>query len=210
MDEPVSSGKIAKELARLPGRLEVDDGERRRIVVDLFERAVQGEFAESDVLMRTAGAAQLFEPFLPAYRLAYEKEWRRGAKLDGDPDSDVYCSAIETPYFPITGTNRGEIIQRTAALRHALQKKGVMNITRTLINMQAIFLRRAAVLHYLRTCDLEGASRLLRQWFPEADGDSIVVVGCHQPSRRAREVSAGFRSGPQVPRGGRSMVLVKE
>jgi hypothetical protein len=32
MEEPISAGRMANKLARLQGRLEVDDSERRRIV----------------------------------------------------------------------------------------------------------------------------------------------------------------------------------
>jgi hypothetical protein len=46
------------------GRLEVEDPERQRIVIDLLERVGRGEFAERDVLMPPA--PQPFEPFLPA------------------------------------------------------------------------------------------------------------------------------------------------
>jgi hypothetical protein len=175
MDEPISFGRIAKELARLSGRLEINDSERRRIALDLFEWAERGEFAENDVLMRTtAGAAQQFEPFLPAYRVKRGKEWQKGRALAGDPDSDVYRPAFE-PYSPpqITGTNRKEIIQQTIDLQHEFQKRAMGRIPRVRINMQAIFLRRPALLHYLRTCDLEGAPRVLRKWFPRPDTANI-------------------------------------
>jgi hypothetical protein len=173
MDETVSFGRIAKELARLPGRREIDDSERRRIVLDLFERAERGEFAENDVLMR-ARDAQQFEPFLPAYRVAREKEWQKGRALAGDPDSEVYRPAFE-PYSPMTGSNREEVIEQRTALLHEFKKRGIGEIPRVRINMQTIFLRYPAVLHYLQTCDLEGAPRVLREWFPQVDGGILAA-----------------------------------
>lgn len=135
--------EIAKALARQRGRLAVDDLECQRIVLDLFEWVTRGECDETDVLM-LVGQPQLFKLFLPGFRAAREDAERKERKI-----------WRETRSF---GANRLAI-----ELPHGLA--GVLYDGWLDINMGAVVLRRAAVRLYLESCGLDGASRVLGEWF---------------------------------------------
>jgi hypothetical protein len=143
-------GEIAQALARKSGRREIDERERRRIVVDLLEWIEREEFEESDVLM-LAGQPQLFAPFLPEFRTLREEAEREGRNLWADADYGADCPVLE------------------------LTRSGVVHV-----NIEAIVLRKPGVRRYLETCELGGARRVAsRSWWkmPMAVISSGLVTG---------------------------------
>ena len=63
-DEPIRIQKLAQELARFPGRLEIDKQEAWRIAVDTAERYIRGEFDQKEVVAMVARDPPRFLPYI--------------------------------------------------------------------------------------------------------------------------------------------------
>jgi hypothetical protein len=170
--EQFQVGEIAQALARQHGRLEVDDLERQRIVIDLFEWITRGEFNETDVLM-LSGQPELFAPFLPAYQAQVEAaETTKGQEKLWHEFRP--CGA-DRPAIALPGEGAAP-----TSLERALAP--VMYRLFVDINVEAIVLRRHAARRYLEGCALGGAQRVLRDWFVV---ETTAPSGADAPRRNA-------------------------
>jgi hypothetical protein len=221
MEDPIAFGRIANEVARLSGRLEVDERERQRIVLDIFEWARNGGCDESDVLTEEN------LPFWPAYYEAQQYAGREDKKVwhetrprgAGRPaiellrgcDSKVICeidkliASTETmPTGALRLRNKAERGAATKLLEELLRGLMYGPDFAVDVNLEAIMLRPLAVRRYLETCGLVGAPRVLLGWFgaepsvtSTADTQREAAIKAVAPKDQSHEQETG-NGGPDA------------